>query len=260
MLSGTMIRERFQSEGIRIPEDASSARWIEPELQAGLGTVGSIVPARYPAYARIFHPAYSPAGVPMRWGSVARTTGRRMHSLAQWHALIGASDPDDLSDSNWSGGHPDRGALPQQVWKALSRILAREMHPSDECLCALWTGWGALSVWLAQLAAGSPEAAEEWGLPWLSLPPFAGRDYLLLSSKLRNVERVKEIGPVERLPSIIWPERRSWFLVTDIDFDSTLVGGDEVLIREIVCGNEIEAWQVNSEDSLAFDGDVINSD
>lgn len=196
----------------------------------------------------------------MRWGSVARTTGRRMHSLAQWHALIGSSDPDDLSDSKWSGGHPDRGALPQQVWKSLSHILAREMQPSEECLCALWTGWGALSVWLAQLETGSYESAEKCGLPWLSLPPYAGRDYLLLGTELGNIERVGEIEPVEKLPSIIWPEGRSWFLVTDIDFDSTLVGGDEKLIRAIVCGSDIEAWQVNSEDSLAFDGDVINSD
>ena len=260
MLSGTMIRERFQSEGIRIPDDASSASWIEPELHEVFGAVCSVVPARYPAYARIFHPGYSSGGDPVSWGSVARTTGRTMHPLAQWHALIGSPDPDDLSDSRWSGGQPDRGALPQQVWTSLRHIIGREMHLSEECLGALWTGWGTFSAWLAQLATGFPGSAENVGLPWLSLPPFAGRDYLLIRTGLENVERVVEIEPVERLPSMIWPEGRSWFLATDIDFDSTLVGGSEKLIHAIVSGSDIEAWQVNSGDSLASDGDVINAD
>lgn len=259
MLDEWAIKERFEIVDIRIPENASPASWIEPELHEDFGTVCSVVPARYPAYARVFHPGYSPDGDPVTWESVARATGHRMHSLAQWHALIGSPNPDDLSDSNWSGEQPDRGALPRQVWTPLSHIIAREMHLSEECLCAIWTGWEAFGAWLAQLAIGSPGSAEKVGLPYLSLPPFAGRDYLLIRTKLESVERVVEIEAIEMLPSMIWPEERSWFLATDIDFDSTLVGGSERLIHAIVSGNDIEAWQVNPDDSLASDGDLINT-
>jgi hypothetical protein len=48
-------------------------------------------------------------------------------------------------------------------------------------------------------------------------------------------------------------------VASEIDFDSTLVGGTSALIQDIVDQDAVEAWIIGPEDSLAADGDVINS-
>jgi hypothetical protein len=60
------------------------------------------------------------------------------------------------------------------------------------------------------------------------------------------------------VPNLIWPADRSWFVVSEVDFDSTLVGGSAELIKAIVESPALEAWQVEPTDSLAFDADKIN--
>lgn len=52
-------------------------------------------------------------------------------------------------------------------------------------------------------------------------------------------------------PSLIWPADRSWFLASEIDFDSTLVGGTKDLADAILASEELEAWPIDPLDSLA---------
>ena len=59
-------------------------------------------------------------------------------------------------------------------------------------------------------------------------------------------------------PNLIWPADDSWFVVSEIDFDSTLVGGSSMLINAIVESPKLEAWQVEPVDSLADDADKVN--
>jgi hypothetical protein len=56
-----------------------------------------------------------------------------------------------------------------------------------------------------------------------------------------------DAGLVSMSPNFIWPEDRSWLLVSDIDLDSTLVGGSEELVQSILMSKEIEAWRVEPE-------------
>jgi hypothetical protein len=45
---------------------------------------------------------------------------------------------------------------------------------------------------------------------------------------------------------------------TEIDFDSTVVGGSEHLIAAILQDASIESWPVRPTDSLQSDGDRLN--
>ncbi|MGC1852417.1 MAG: hypothetical protein WA687_08265 [Solirubrobacterales bacterium] len=56
-------------------------------------------------------------------------------------------------------------------------------------------------------------------------------------------------------PNLMWPADCAWFLASDIDIDSTLVGGSAKLIEAIIEADEIEAWPVGRHDSLAADAD-----
>jgi len=59
-------------------------------------------------------------------------------------------------------------------------------------------------------------------------------------------------------PNLIWPADHSWFVASDVDFDSTVIGGEPMLIESIVESPKLEAWQVAPADSLAADADKIN--
>jgi len=60
-------------------------------------------------------------------------------------------------------------------------------------------------------------------------------------------------------PNLIWAADHTWLVASEVDFDSTLVGGSTELIEAIIESPELEAWQVEPTDSLAADADKINS-
>lgn len=45
-------------------------------------------------------------------------------------------------------------------------------------------------------------------------------------------------------PSIVWPADRAWVVATDVDLDSTIVGGSADLVRTIVAAEGVEALPV----------------
>jgi hypothetical protein len=57
---------------------------------------------------------------------------------------------------------------------------------------------------------------------------------------------------------LIWPSDRAWFAATEIDFDSTLVGGSRELIDSLLAAATLDSWLVGPDDSLAADADRIN--
>ena len=59
-------------------------------------------------------------------------------------------------------------------------------------------------------------------------------------------------------PSLLWPVDRSWCLATEIDFDSTLIGGPRELIDALLQQPDLEAWPVTATDDLSVDGDLVN--
>jgi hypothetical protein len=47
-------------------------------------------------------------------------------------------------------------------------------------------------------------------------------------------------------------------VATEIDFDSTLIGGSRRLIDAVLACAGLEAWPISAGDSLACDADVPN--
>ena len=75
---GIPIRQtKLSLDGLEFTEDVSEARWVEESFSA-FGTLRSLLPDGFAAYARIFHPAYlnrdeEPAGQVVYGGLVDRT-------------------------------------------------------------------------------------------------------------------------------------------------------------------------------------------
>jgi hypothetical protein len=104
-----------------------------------------------------------------------------------------------------------------------------------------------------------PFSPEVLGWPRVETP---GRNFLLLHGPLASARFIgHQVTPdwfIEQSPQLIWPDDRAWCVGTEIDFDSTVVGGSTDLIDELLATKGLEALPVRAGDSLAYDADRIN--
>ena len=260
-------------DDLNVTDGASAGAWIRPRLGGEFGAVTLQVPKDYEAYARVLHPARDSERNPVSWAEVADALGRTAHREMQWHALVGSSDSFNFTGSKWAGGSPSRGRIDHPTLDSLCGVLAA--HTSDPAHC--FFGLCTIQVWEEQFSA------DELRQPLLKHP--MGRDYIVLTGPLSAIDQIikdhsipspsrsfsfahKGEGPPPRpdpsfllrreAPNLIWPEDTSWLVASEVDFDSTLVGGSKELIEAIVESPELEAWRLEPTDSLAADADKIN--
>lgn len=241
-------------------DDPVVGAWIEPELTGPPGTVTALVPSRFPVFARLFHSAYAPDGTLVRWAEVASEMGQTMHSGVQWHALVGAKERTNFTDSLWKGSEPIRGKLDAATFARLCHELIRGAGSEAKCVFALWLGLEWCSVRTGE--SFYPDGQSDGGVSvhsndraLLRLPPGAGRDFRLLVGPLAAAT---EIGECRRTgstapssPTMSWAVDRSWFATSDLELNSTLIGGDAQLIERIVACSELEAWPIDAREDVS---------
>jgi hypothetical protein len=72
-------------------------------------------------------------------------------------------------------------------------------------------------------------------------------------------------GPIDAIPSfgqspnIWWPDDHSWCVATEIDLDSTYVGGTEGCINRIMTDPGLESFPAQLEDRVDLGADELNS-
>jgi hypothetical protein len=253
---------------LRLSGDVAAAAWIAPRLGGDFGAVTRTVPDGFEAYVRICHPVAGADGRPLSWVDVAAVTGAQAHPLMQWHALVGARDTRNAAGTVWSGSDPQCGNLETEALVALCALLGEQTATAAECCFCLWDGYGWIdgpqTVVLASTAATGrreppPRAAvfsaEELSRPRVELPQ---RRYLLLAGPLPAAAQIVCPPFGHQSPNIFWPADRAWCAATELDFDSTLVGGSAELIDAILGAPGLDAWPVRADDSLAADADLIN--
>jgi hypothetical protein len=243
---------------MRIVDGPKVGRWIEAEMDAGLGPlVRQHVPALYAEYVRVLHPALDADGRLLRWGEVAQKLDIAPRRNMQWHDLLGATAASgDLP--SWVGLAPTPGELDDFSLNLLSDVLAAHTDNSDE------TFFG-LSTIRSGVTRAFPTA------PLLRLPQ---RDFVVLSGALEGVAAATFPGgtgtrvhfaragshidpsqppaPFSALsPNLIWPSDRSWFVSTEYEFASTLVGGSSALIDKILQERGLETWRVRPDDTIS---------
>jgi len=255
----------MQAGDLKVMDGAAAGAWIRPALGSEVSRVADQVPQIYEAYVRIFHPAVLAGGKPVRWAEVAEAMARTAHREMQWESLIAGS-------SEWEGQAPMTGWMDVDELDSLCEILAPHTTSPDHCYFGLCT----IECWEESFSADELK-------PLLELPH--GRDHIVLAGPLSAVDQIArdwsrsssgsaiffarkgdaaspkppdDWGPRRDVPNLIWPEDHSWFLASEVDFDSTLVGGSAALIEAIVQSPALEAWQVEPTDSLAYDADKIN--
>jgi hypothetical protein len=233
-------------EGLVVQTDTSPAQWIQESLpRYPWATVGSIIPSGFAAYARVLHPAHEQgqdkSWTAISWSEIAERNGKVIHPLVQFERIAGLSD--DPNDHPPGIARPPEGDLPSELIEPLIQNLRRFTRTPEACLFLLWKGYGDL-----QMLEGFDS------YPEVEVP---GREYLLISGNLEGFN-LFEAKRSSGGPNLWWPEDRSWCVATEIDLDSTLVGGSDKLIRELLSDPDVEAVPARLEDSVAINADTIN--
>jgi hypothetical protein len=188
----------------------------------------------------------------------------QIHNLVAWPAHLAMLAP--LAGIQ----APATGDLEPACLRSVCELLAHHTPAPARCWFAVWEGWGDLrgsgQVASSGLGALSPPVRPvpaTWQLnphaPMFALPH---RVYYLFTRPLDDAVKIGRWVTcdwfVPRSPNLFWPHDRSWCVASEIDFDSTTVGGKTDLIAEVLRRDDLEAWPVVPDDSLAWDGDAIN--
>ncbi len=229
--------------GLPVETDVSRGVWISTARRRGEpGTVASLLPADFEAYARVFHPAVRYDGdddVEVTWAEVAAHNGTLHHRLMQWHSITGSWDaqPSEHQAPVWDDG-PAEGHLPVEVAARLARVLARHTTTPQDCLLGRWDGFG-------------------FDLPDPETPPRlllrGNHDVVLVRGTVGDAVRNLAPEPHEQSANLWWPADRAWCVVTDLDQTCTYVGGSAACIEELLGTPGVEALPADPEDQVALD-------
>ncbi len=245
---------------------ALPAEWATSRLDVFAAPwVTGMVGPDFQAYARIFHPLDDGPDA-QRWADVAQLHGRKMHASADWDQIRDV--PEVLRHGRSFPGDPGVGHLEVGALSALCAILTGHTGTPERCWFAVWDGWGwqhpgAIGL-LRSTTSSEPlppveMAPQAWQLD-LTGPTFAlpGRQYHLFGGPVDAATRIGHWVTAEwfdpQSPSIFWPEDHSWCVATEVDADSTLVGGSRDLIVELTNSPLLEvlpiARQASRQDTV----------
>ncbi|UNK70915.1 hypothetical protein [Microbacterium sp. H1-D42] len=212
---------------------------------------GDLAPATLAALAAHLtaHTATPDAGVAAVWAGYGGLLGFFGESPSR--GFFGWKDGEPVSDA-------DVIAAPDLQYVSHQQMLERSIHdPFNNVFRKPTWQPGILSD---EISKG----------PQLELP---GREYVLFSAAPAAFidpnwvldapwrDRPAEahgFAPSAQHPNIIWPEDHAWTMVSEIDFDSTVVAGPPELIAAICADPTLEAAPIPVNADLSWQADRIN--
>jgi hypothetical protein len=244
-------------------DEVEKADWIRAALHPSrlAHDVGTVIPAGFEAYARIFHPASGPFGAEVRWAEVASWNGTIVHPEMQFHSIGGPWNdlPQSVGPSVYQ---PRLGTLSPRQAAALVALLARHTSTAGSCWLCLWDGYGYFepNSGFAELTArpiGSPPDREPELVTFPVLPKsrvrLPDRDYLLFKGSISDA-----VG-WEDGPNLWWPQDIAWCVASEIDLPYTYVGASSEAIEKLLHDNALEALPAMLTHGITYDADRINS-
>ena len=199
--------------------DPSPADWVANGVGPFGSGVGSLIPDGYAAYARILHPGVSSGGMPIQ--------------------------------------PPPVGRLPEAILASLCDVLATHTGTPGRCWFCLWDGYGwiAGSISSDTLGGGTPvPPAFDRATIEGSRVRLPEREYLLFEGPLDAVSEMgwwlngRLVSP--QSPNLFWPDDRAWYVATEIDLDSTFIGGSVALIDALLGDSRWEARPAQRTDQV----------
>jgi hypothetical protein len=210
-----------------------------------------------------------------------------MHPQVQWAGIAGDTDSTLRLPGGWDLDAPAPGYLEPELLAVLMAVARGAASPAAPLTVGLWSGWDVAGADLvpftragasdrerrtardevgsAHAAAVDPEVALALAVgPYLELP---GRRYVLLDATADELTDpawplragIGWLGGIPGpMPQLIWPRDRAWFVSSEIDFDSTIVGGTRAFIDAVLAEPALEVLSVDLGTDLTSEADRIN--
>lgn len=250
---------KLTAETFQLVDDISVSSWLREKLRTwpdehGAVSVASVIPADFPAHARLLHPVQHQrdGSETVRWRDVAQATGRTAHPNMQWERI--ASPRPRSGRPPWTGSSPAEGELSPEECRRLAGLLRVFTTTPDACYFCYWAGYAVVQDRLGDVE------------PSVRLHQ---REYHLFRGSLAQVGQpafdTDLSGPGDgtagsqfRSPSIWLPEDRSWCVATEVDLDSTYIAGSEECIDALI-DSEFEVMRIPSDARVDVGADTINT-
>lgn len=238
--------------------DVSAARWVEEGLSNNFAHVDALVPRGYAAYGRLFHPASGEDKRRVRWSEVAAWAGSVAHPLMAFEGISAPKPGYGAGARPWLQ-EPMEDQMDEQDARAPAVLLSDFTRAPQDCYFGIWDGFGQYSPGPMTLLTTSG------GIPQTPLPDviaaqrFDGvrREYLLYEGPLTAIGSFFNHFR-SHPPNIWWPEDRSWCVATDIDLNTTYVGGSEACVQAIIGEQSLEALATSADAPVHRAADTIN--
>lgn len=87
---------------------------------------------------------------------------------------------------------------------------------------------------------------------------LADPDWVLHVPWRDRIAETHGFEPTAHAPSLVWPADHAWALVTEVDFDSTVVAGSADLVHALCADPRLEAYAIAEDTVLSDDADDQN--
>jgi hypothetical protein len=229
---------------MRPAPDPAPADWVVDGIGPFGSGVGGLVPGVFEAYARVLHPAWAD-DEPVRWAEVAAWSGRAVHPLAQFHTMMSPASGCGAGPRPWNRP-PDDGSMPPATLAALCDVLAAHTNTPETC-------WFCVLRWYDESAPEPPPESADG--PMVELPR---RTYLLLAGPLKAAGELRLAPLTPQSPSLFWPDDHTWCVATDVDLDSTYLGGSAALVADLLADERLEVFATEVTGSVWATSDDVN--
>lgn len=278
--------------------DLTPAQWLVGAIPAFGARVDELLPRGYPAYVRLFHrPDQGIPGRDddRSWAQAAQRHGTVLHPAAQWRALTRDSADDDVFHSDVQSeifrSDPTEGTLDRDTLTRLATLLSRHTETPERCYLALWDGFGQLpNSWRTaptvalpghdyllfgptsigtvpdhavdfEVAGWEEESDSPTGIAWRVTARLDSDEPAPIDPQAASAEFARQMREqhATQSPTLWWPEDHAWIVLSEIDFDSTLIGCSVPLRDALLADPDLECLEVGPDTSLADDADLINT-
>jgi hypothetical protein len=224
--------------GVALSDDVAVCDWLRPALRPwsnGIRHVSTLVPADYPAHARILHRAATRSESDLRWADVAARTGRALDAESQYADLVAWRVDADHQSPPEPWHEPDRGSLQPAECEAVAAVLARYTATPDRCWFCVWEGYG----WpvLNRLGELAPRVALEH------------RNCLLFHGAVTAATSFRS-EPWFQSPTLWWPHDRAWCVASELDIYSTYVAASSAAVRALIDDPALEALECTPDQDI----------
>ncbi len=252
------LPQSFHPPGVTFLTDVSAARWVETGLSSNFAHVDALVPRGYAAYGRLFHPASGEDNRRVRWSEVAAWAGSVVHPLMAFEG-ISAPKPGHVAGARPWLQDPMEDQMDEQDALVLAVLLSGFTGTPQHCYFGIWDGFGQYSPGAMTLLTASGGIPQSPPLDVISAQRFdgVGREYLLYEGPLTAIGSFFNHFR-SHPPNIWWPEDRSWCVATDIDLNTTYVGGSQACIQAIIGEQSLEALATSGDAPVYMAADAIN--